>query len=381
MIVAIKKDYYEVLGVIKSASDEDIKKAFRRLALEYHPDRNSDPEAGERFKEINEAYQILISKEKRSVYDRFGHAGLADSVGAGSGFDGFGSFDGLGEIFDAFFGGFGTESRAKKRPRKGRDLEIALTLSFEEAAIGASKELTLSRMQACEPCRGTRSETGSRPEACSTCRGTGQVQRAQKSLFGQFVQVVGCPTCRGDGELIEDICQHCRGRGVERKTASLDVNIPAGVDDRNQVRISGQGDIGSNGGPPGDVYVSLNVKGHKVFVRDGANLLLSISINFAQATLGDTVEIPTLQNKTNLEIPIGIQTGTVIKLKGQGVARLNGTGIGDLLVNVNVATPKSISKEEKVLFEQLDKTLAKGTVIEEAKGWVDRLKDTFGANF
>ena len=378
--MAIKKDYYEVLGVIKSASDEDIKKAFRRLALEYHPDRNSDPDAGERFKEINEAYQVLISKEKRSVYDRFGHAGLADTVGAGSGFDGFGSFDGLGEIFDAFFGGFGTESRAKKRPRKGGDIEIVVTLSFEEAAIGATKELTLSRIQVCESCRGSRSEDGLNPEPCTTCRGTGQVQRAQKSLFGQFVQVVGCPTCRGDGELIENLCRQCRGRGVERKTASLDVNIPPGVEDRNQVRISGQGDVGSNGGPPGDVYVSLNVKGDKVFVRDGANLLLSISINFAQAALGDTVEIPTLQGKTNLKIPVGIQTGAVIKLKGQGVAKLNGTGIGDLLVNVNVSTPKSISKEERVLFEKLDKTLVKGTVIEDAKGWMDRLKDTFGAN-
>ncbi len=378
--MAIKKDYYEVLGVIKSASDEDIKKAFRRLALEYHPDRNSDPDAGERFKEINEAYQVLISKEKRSVYDRFGHAGLADTVGAGSGFDGFGSFDGLGEIFDAFFGGFGTESRAKKRPRKGGDIEIVVTLSFEEAAIGATKELTLSRIQVCESCRGSRSEDGLNPEPCTTCRGTGQVQRAQKSLFGQFVQVVGCPTCRGDGELIENLCRQCRGRGVERKTASLDVNIPPGVEDRNQVRISGQGDVGSNGGPPGDVYVSLNVKGDKVFVRDGANLLLSISINFAQAALGDTVEIPTLQGKTNLKIPVGIQTGAVIKLKGQGVAKLNGTGIGDLLVNVNVSTPKSISKEERVLFEKLYKTLVKGTVIEDAKGWMDRLKDTFGAN-
>ena len=378
--MAIKKDYYEVLGVIKSASDEDIKKAFRRLALEYHPDRNSDPDAGERFKEINEAYQVLISKEKRSVYDRFGHAGLADTVGAGSGFDGFGSFDGLGEIFDAFFGGFGTESRAKKRPRKGGDIEIVVTLSFEEAAIGATKELTLSRIQVCESCRGSRSEDGLNPEPCTTCRGTGQVQRAQKSLFGQFVQVVGCPTCRGDGELIENLCRQCRGRGVERKTASLDVNIPPGVEDRNQVRISGQGDVGSNGGPPGDVYVSLKVKGDKVFVRDGANLLLSISINFAQAALGDTVEVPTLQGKTNLKIPVGIQTGAVIKLKGQGVAKLNGTGIGDLLVNVNVSTPKSISKEERVLFEKLYKTLVKGTVIEDAKGWMDRLKDTFGAN-
>ncbi len=378
--MAIKKDYYEVLGVIKSASDEDIKKAFRRLALEYHPDRNSDPDAGERFKEINEAYQVLISKEKRSVYDRFGHAGLADTVGAGSGFDGFGSFDGLGEIFDAFFGGFGTESRAKKRPRKGGDIEIVVTLSFEEAAIGATKELTLSRIQVCESCRGSRSEDGLNPEPCTTCRGTGQVQRAQKSLFGQFVQVVGCPTCRGDGELIENLCRQCRGRGVERKTASLDVNIPPGVEDSNQVRISGQGDVGSNGGPPGDVYVSLKVKGDKVFVRDGANLLLSISINFAQAALGDTVEVPTLQGKTNLKIPVGIQTGAVIKLKGQGVAKLNGTGIGDLLVNVNVSTPKSISKEERVLFEKLYKTLVKGTVIEDAKGWMDRLKDTFGAN-
>ena len=380
MIVAIKKDYYEVLSVLKSASDEDIKKAFRRLALEYHPDRNNDPEAGERFKEINEAYQVLISKEKRSVYDRFGHAGLADAAGTGNGFDGFDSFGGLGEIFDAFFGGFGTESRARKRPRKGADLELMLTLSFEEAAIGASKELTLSRVEACEACRGSRNETGSAPEACSTCRGTGQVQRAQKSLFGQFVQVVGCPTCHGEGELIENLCRQCRGRGIERKTASLDVNIPAGVEDRTQIRIPTQGDIGSNGGPRGDVYVSLNVKGHKIFVRDRSNLLLSISINFAQAALGDTVEIPTLQGKTTLVIPVGLQTGTVMRIKGQGVAKLNGAGIGDLLVNVNVSTPKSISKEERELFEQLNETLVKGMVIEEANGWVDRLKNTFGIN-
>ncbi|PZC50927.1 MAG: molecular chaperone DnaJ [Chloroflexi bacterium] len=380
MIVAIKKDYYEILDVLKSASDEDIKKAFRRLALEHHPDRNSDPQAGERFKEINEAYQVLISKEKRSAYDTFGHAGLADSTGTGSGFDGFENFGGLGEIFDTFFGGFDTQSRARKRPRKGGDLELAATLSFEEAAIGTSKELTLSRVEACEACHGSRSETDSTPETCSTCRGTGQVQRAQKSLFGQFVQVVGCPTCHGEGEVIEVLCRQCRGRGVERKTASLGVNIPAGVGDRTQIRIPAQGDIGSDGGPRGDVYVSLNVKGHKVFVRDGSNLLLSISINFAQAALGDTVEIPVLQGNTNLVIPVGLQTGTVIRIKGQGVAKLNGAGIGDLLVNVNVATPKAISKEERELFEQLNGTLVKGTVIEEAKGWVDRLKDTFGKN-
>ena len=376
--MAVKRDYYEVLGVSNGASDEEIKKAFRRLALEYHPDRNREPNAEERFKEVNEAYQVLSSREKRSAYDRFGHAGVASNGGAGRGFEGFDTFSGFGDIFDAFFGGFGAAARAKARPKRGRDLEIGLTLTFEEAAMGTQKRIRVSRIETCDRCQGSRSEPGTSMEMCGACRGAGQVKRSQQSLFGQFVQVVACPSCRGEGQVVSQPCQKCRARGVERNMRELDVVIPAGVEDGSQLRLPSEGDAGSHGGQPGDVLLLLNVKWHRLFQRDGSNLLLSLSINFSQAALGDSVEIPTLEGTTPLVIPAGIQTGTVLRVKGQGVAKVHDRGRGDLFVTVHVNTPRSLDPEAKKLLEQLAGKLSGGQVMEEDKGWFHRIRDTFG---
>lgn len=366
-----------MLGVSNGASDEEIKKAFRRLALEYHPDRNREPNAEERFKEVNEAYQVLSSREKRSAYDRFGHAGVASNGGAGRGFEGFDTFSGFGDIFDAFFGGIGAAERTKARPTRGRDLEIGLTLTFEEAAMGTQKRIRVSRIEACDRCQGNRSEPGTSMETCGACRGAGHVKRSQQSLFGQFVQVVACPSCRGAGQVVSQPCQKCRARGVERNTQELDVVIPAGVEDGSQLRLPAEGDTGSHGGQPGDVLLLLNVKWHRLFQRDGSNLLLSLSINFSQAALGDSVEIPTLEGTTPLTIPAGIQTGTVLRIKGQGVAKVHDRGRGDLFVTVHVSTPRSLDPEAKKLLEQLAGKLSDGQVKED-KGWFHRIRDTFG---
>ena len=378
--MAVKRDYYEVLGVSNGASDEEIKRAFRKLALEYHPDRNKEPNAEERFKEVNEAYQVLSSREKRSAYDRFGHAGVAANGGTGRGFEGFDTFSGFGDIFDAFFGGFGATTRTKARPTRGRDLEIGLTLAFEEAAMGTQKRIRVSRIEACDRCEGSRSEPGTSLETCGACRGAGQVKRTQQSLFGQFVQVAACPSCRGAGQVVSQPCQECRGRGVERNTRELDVAIPAGVEDGSQLRLPAEGDAGSRGSQPGDVLLLLNVKLHRVFQRDGANLILDLSINFSQAALGDSVEIPTLEGTTPLAIPAGIQTGTVLRVKGQGVAKVHDRGRGDLFVTVHVSTPRSLDPEAKKLLEQLAGKLSGDQVIEEDKGWFHRIKDTFGGD-
>ncbi len=371
-----KRDYYDVLGVSSSASDEEIKKAFRRLALEYHPDRNKKTDAEERFKEINEAYQVLSNPEKRAAYNRFGHDGVSANGGMGRGFEGFDTFGGFGDIFDAFFGGFG--SRARTGPQRGHDLEMGLTLSFEEAALGIQREVEVSRAELCERCRGSRSEPGTSRERCATCRGSGQVRRSQQSLFGQFVQVVTCSTCGGEGQVIARPCTQCRGGGYERHTRRLPVTIPAGVEDGSQFRLTGEGDAGSRGGPAGDLYLVLHVKEHKLFRRDGYSLLFELPINFAQAALGGTVDVPTLQGRISLKIPAGVQPGTVLRVKGEGVARLRGRGRGDMLITVRVVTPRSLDPEERRLFEELSNRLESVEGADEEKGWFDRIRETLG---
>jgi len=375
--MASKHDYYEVLGVSHNATEEELKKAFRHLALEYHPDRNKKADAEERFKEVNEAYQILSNPEKRTAYDRFGHAGVRSNDGMSRGFEGFDTFGGFGDIFDAFFGGFRSSTRAG--PRHGRDLERGLTLSFEEAALGTQQEVEVSRTEACQRCRGSRREPETSLERCDTCGGAGQVRRSQQSLFGQFVQVVTCPTCGGEGQIISSPCKQCRGSGYERHTRRLTVTIPAGVEDGSQVRLSGEGDAGSRGGSPGDLYLNLHVKEHKVFRRERYDLLLELPINFAQAALGDTVDVPTLQGATSLRIPAGVQTGTVLRIKGEGVPYLQRKGRGDLLVNVRVVTPRSLDPEAQHLFEELAGRLGRVDGTHEDKGWFDRIRETLGS--
>ncbi|MBI4201313.1 MAG: molecular chaperone DnaJ [Chloroflexi bacterium] len=352
-----KRDYYEVLGVSPDASDEDIKKAFRRLALEYHPDRNKNPAAEERFKEVNEAYQVLSSAEKRTAYDRFGHAGVSTNGDTSRGFDGFDTFGGFGDIFDAFFGGAGT--RVGAEPRRGQDIQVAVPLSFEEAVLGAKRQVEVTRAELCQRCHGGRGEPGTSPQRCSTCRGTGQVHRSQSSLFGQFVQVVTCSSCKGEGQVLPQPCVQCRGNGYQRRTSTIAVDIPAGVDDGSQVRLTGEGDAGVRGGPAGDLYLILHVHAHRLFRREGNNLLLELPVNFAQAALGDTVRVPTLKGEATLKIPAGVQSGAVLHVKGEGVPFVQRRGRGDLLVTVRVVTPRSLGPEERRLMEKLAELLGR----------------------
>ncbi len=345
--MAVKRDYYEILGVGRNASTDEIKKAFRKLAFEHHPDRNNNGSA-DKFKEINEAYEVLSDEGKRSAYDRFGHAGAgAQDFGGFSG--GFG-FGGLGDIFDAFFG---ASTDAQTAPRAGSDIPTRVTLTFEEAALGAEKEITINRVEKCSRCHGTRAEPGSKTSRCSECDGRGTVQRVQQSLFGRFTNVITCPRCNGEGRTIEQACTQCRGFGKERKKQTLKVNIPAGIDNGNAIRLTGEGDAGERGGPPGNVYVTADVRPHEFFSRNGYDVTYNLKANFAQAALGTEFNVPTLYGEEKLKVPAGTQTGTVFKLKGKGIKRLQRSGHGDELVNFTVVTPDKLDKDQKKLFEQL----------------------------
>ena len=373
-----KRDYYDVLGISRGASEEDVRKAFRRLALEYHPDRNKKEGAEERFKEINEAYQVLSDAKRRAAYDRFGHEGVSGN--GGRGFEGFDNFGGFGDIFDAFFGsGFGTRSGAR-RVRRGADLRYVIGIEFEEAAFGAEKEFEVRRMERCERCGGDRSEPGKRPSTCANCRGAGQVRRAHQSVFGQFVQMATCGTCRGEGSVIAHPCSGCAGSGRQRRDRKLAVSIPAGIEDGTQIRLTGEGEPGTNGAPPGDLYVSVNVDEHPLFERDGYDLYLSLPLNVAQATLGAVVKIPTLGGEAELDIPAGTQSGQRFRLRGKGIAHLNSGRRGDQLVQVVVTTPRSLTEEQRRLFRELSESLEVEPIDGDGdgKGWFDRLKDVLG---
>lgn len=376
--MAVRRDYYEILGVDRKASEEEIKRAFRRLAMEYHPDRNRNEDAEQRFKEVSEAYQVLSDAEKRQTYDRFGHAGLGGN-GVGQGFEDADIFGGFGDIFDAFFGG-GFRRRPRAGPQRGSDLQVALDLDFNEAALGTEKEVTINRLERCERCKGNRSEPGTSPQTCATCKGAGQVRRSQQSLFGQFVQVVPCPTCDGEGQSIPRPCTQCGGAGQERKSRARIVTIPSGADDGTRIRLAGDGNAGSLGGPPGDLYVVLRVQPHRYFERDGFDLLYELPINFVQAALGDTVEVPTLEGTTPLKIPAGIQSGTVQRVRNEGVPYLRRKGRGDLLVSVRVVTPTSLSPDQRELFEKLAGYMERDEETEQSdEGWFDRLRNRFGS--
>ena len=345
------RDYYEILGVPRNATDEEIKRAFRRLAFQYHPDHNNESGAEERFKEINEAYEILSDARKRASYDRFGNVATADWFG----FDDL-SFGGLGDIFDAFFGG--TTARAQRRsPRKGADLRANLTLSFEEAVFGADKQVEISRIENCSACQGLGSQPGTNPQKCPNCNGIGEIRRTQQSLFGRFVHTAPCPHCKGEGTVINNPCRQCKGSGKEKIKRKLTVNIPPGIDESNQIRLSNEGDAGMYDGPAGDIYINFSVKPHEFFIRKDFDIFHELPINFAQAALGDNLEIPTLDGKTTLKIPRGTQNGKVFRIKGKGVPRLQSRGRGDQLVIIQVITPQSMDAEQRRLFEELAKTL------------------------
>jgi len=347
-----KRDYYEVLGIDRNATEGKIKSAFRKLAFKYHPDRNREDGAEGKFKEINEAYEVLSDPEKRATYDRFGHGGSEGFFGQG--FEGF-NFGGFGDIFDAFFGGATTATR--QAPQRGDDLHGRITITFEEAALGVEKEIDISRTEHCSLCQGTGCQPNSQPSRCPTCNGTGQVRQVRQSIFGRFTNVTTCAQCHGEGRIITDPCRQCRGTGKEKHQRSIMVKIPAGVEDSSRIRLSGEGDAGVRGGPSGNLYLSLSVKQHEFFRRDGDNILYELPVSFDQAALGAEVEVPTLESDVKLKFPAGSQTGEVFRLKNKGVPHLHGRGRGDQLVRLRVVTPESLTKRQRQLFEELAKTL------------------------
>ncbi len=343
-----KKDYYEVLGLEKGASDEEIKKAFRKLAIKYHPDKNQgNKEAEERFKEINEAYQVLSDPEKKAQYDRFG---TVDFDGAG--FGGFdfseGGFGDIGDIFESFFGG-GFSSNRKKRngPERGNDIEYSLTLTFEEAVFGVEKEIKIYRNESCETCNGTGAKPGTSAKTCDRCGGTGQVKTQRNTPLGSFVTMSTCDKCGGKGKVIYDPCNTCHGSGIQKKERKIKVNIPAGVDNGNVIPIRGQGEHGVNGGPPGDLYVGIKVTPHNMFKRKGFDIYIDQHISMASAALGVEVTVPTIDGDVKYSIPEGTQSNTMFRLKGKGVPRVNSYGRGDQYVNVIVDIPKDLNEKQK----------------------------------
>jgi molecular chaperone DnaJ len=373
--MSAKRDYYEVLGVDRQATDTDIKKAFRRLARQYHPDVNKSPDAEARFKEINEAYEVLSDSDKRSVYDRFGHAGPQ------AGFGGFGDFTGFGgieDIFESFFGGVRSGTAARRGPTRGADLRFDLSVQFEEAIFGAEKEIVVPRHEVCPQCQGSGAEPGTQPIRCPQCNGTGEVRRQQQTFLGSFVQVTTCPRCQGEREIVTSPCTRCRGRKVVEVERTMSVKIPAGVDDGTRIRLAGEGEPGTRGGPPGNLYVVLHVTPHDFFRREDSNIWLELDLNVAQAALGDKIKVPTLDGDTDLAIPAGTQTGEVFRLRDRGVPFLRRNGRGDQLVMVHVLTPTKLTKKQKELFEELSKTLGKEVVHQPEKGLFSKVKEALG---
>jgi molecular chaperone DnaJ len=373
-----QRDYYEILGVPRDASADELKAAFRRLARQYHPDVNNEPDAEERFKELNEAYAVLSDPDKRSAYDRYGHAGVRGPGGAPPDFNV--NFNDFADIFsDLFgFGGFGRSStRSRNSPRRGADLQYRLELTFEEAVFGLEKEIEITRDEVCTTCHGSGAKPGTTPMRCTTCNGSGEVRQVRQTFIGSMVQVTTCPTCRGQGETISSPCTTCQGRGLERKTRRKVVNIPAGIDTGNQIRLAGEGQPGENGGPNGNLFILVQVKAHKFFRRREFDILLDLNINVAQATLGADVEVPTVDGPTTLKIPDGTQPGQVIHMKGKGVPRLRSNSRGDQLVIINVEVPKRLSNEQRQLFEKLAKSMG-SEVRPQERGILDWLKEALG---
>lgn len=353
-----KRDYYEVLGVEKGAGDDELKKAFRKLARKYHPDVNpGDKEAEEKFKEINEAYEVLSDSGKREQYDRFGHEGPGAGFGGG-GFGGFGGgqdFGGMNDIFDMFFGG-GFGGQQQKGPRKGADLRYDLTIEFEEAVFGIEKTITLPKWEGCNTCHGTGAKTGTSPTTCSRCNGTGQVYTMQKTPFGQIQTAKVCPECGGKGTVIKEPCSECNGKGKKRVNKKIEIKVPAGVDIGSRLRMSGEGDPGELGGPNGDLYIYINVRSHPVFVRNEDDIYMEQEINVAQAALGADIQVQTLEGNVTLTIPAGVQSGTKFRMKGKGVKNIKGYGKGDQYVTIKVMTPKNLTAEQRDLLQKLNAT-------------------------
>ena len=380
--MADKRDYYEVLGVDKGASEDELKKAYRKLARKYHPDLNKDnPEAADKFKEVNEAYEVLSDKDKRAKYDQFGFAGVDPSYGGGAaGAGGFGGFDmgDLGDLFGSFFGGGfgGGRSQRRNAPQRGESIQQNLILSFEEAAFGCEKEISFNCIDTCDDCGGTGAAKGTTVETCPNCRGTGSVMQTQRTPLGVFQTQTSCPNCRGTGKIIKKPCAKCGGVGRLRKKRTFKVKVPAGIDEGQVLRERGMGSAGVNGGPAGDLLISISIRPHPIFTREGQDVYVDIPVSFVQAALGDTLQVPTIDGRVEYKMPEGTQTGTVFRMRGKGIQNLNGRGRGDQYVRVNVEVPKNLSDKQKKLLREFEETATDENQVKR-KGFWDKVKDVF----
>ena len=376
-----KRDYYEVLGVSKSASEQELKSAYRKLAMKYHPDKNQgDKEAEAKFKEINEAYEVLSDAEKRKLYDQFGHAGVNQNGGGyggfgQGGFEGFGGFGGFEDIFSEMFGGgFGSSQRRKAGPRKGADIRVDVDLKFEEAAFGVEKEIEFLRSDDCPTCNGSGAAPGKGTKTCSKCGGSGEIRYSQRTLFGESISVRECDSCNGTGKIPEEVCHTCKGKTKVRKKHRVKVKIPAGVDSGNVLTVRGEGNQGEKGGPRGDVQVYMRVSSHKLFDRDGDDVIYEMHISFATATFGSEVTVPTLDGKVKYKIEPGTQSGTVFRLKGKGIPVLQGYGRGDQYVKVIVDVPTKLSDSQKKALREFAKEMGE-EIDPDKKNFFNKMKD------
>jgi molecular chaperone DnaJ len=376
----VAKDYYEILGLDRNAADEDIKKAFRKLALQYHPDRNpGDKAAEEKFKEINEAYQVLSDADKRAQYDQFGTADFNGQGGFGGFGGGFQDFGGFGDIFDTIFGGgFGGFSNSRQNgPERGADLQYTINLTFNEAAFGVTREIEITRNEECPKCSGSGAKPGTRPINCDKCGGTGQVKIQRRTAFGSFVTVTTCDKCGGKGSIIREACPDCHGGGRVRKKRKITIKVPAGVDTGNTIPLRGEGEPGAKGGEHGDLYINISVLPHKIFKRDGFDVICEIPISFPQAALGGEIDVPTIDGIIKYNIPEGTQGGTVFKIKGKGIPRIRGYGRGDELIRIIVEVPRKLNDKQKELIRKFAEGCGEDA-LEQKKSFFEKVKDAFG---
>lgn len=379
-----KRDYYEVLGVSKGATDDEIKKAFRKLAKQYHPDLHpDDKEAEAKFKEVNEAYEVLSDPSKKAKYDQFGFAGVDPSYGAGAGggggFGGFGGFGDVGDIFDSIFGAFGGgggRGSNPNAPRRGSNIEVSAAISFMEACKGVSKTIKVNRLQKCPDCNGSGAAAGSSVKTCPDCNGKGTVNITQQSLFGMVRQTVKCSRCGGKGKIVDNPCKKCSGKGMVKVSEEKEVNIPAGIDDGQQLRVGGGGNCGVNGGPNGDLYITLTVRPDPIFERDGYDVWTEIPLTYGQAALGDEITVPTIDGKVKYTVPEGTQGGTVFRLKGKGIKKVNRNDRGDHYVKVYVEIPKNLTKDQKKALKEFEQSLENKNY-QKRQTFFDKLKEKF----